>query len=189
MYVVTPQVSKIIRHDPFLWVEYNCPLACREIIDDLGGEKYDVISFGNKKYHRIMSEKNIEQDAVGKIRSHQYLNNDGEILNTLSGYTKFTPEESYQNPAGYFYIQNDIYDKLTTDPSDRELQLQVCAYLYEFSNVYRRHSADMDVTSVIVASRMIDIVFGMFKFKPEEIQSFIEKSKTKIGQLDDKLME
>ena len=189
MYVVTPQVSKIIRHDPFLWVEYNCPFACREIIADLGCEKFDIISFGNKKYHRIMTEKNIEQDTVGKIRSHQYLNSDNEILNTLSGYTKFTPEESYQNPGSYFYIQNDIYDKLINNPSDRELQLQLCAYLYEFSQVYNRHSPDMDVTSHTIASRMIDIVFKMYKFKPEEIQSFIEKSKTKIGQLPDNLME
>ena len=50
MYVIEPGISKIIRRDPILFVTFNCPIANREMINDIMGEKFTIITNETVKY-------------------------------------------------------------------------------------------------------------------------------------------
>ena len=60
MFVVTPQVTKVIRRDPFLLAYFNIPKSNRELVNDIFTDDYDIISFGTVKYQRVHPIVNIE---------------------------------------------------------------------------------------------------------------------------------
>ena len=53
MYVIEPGISKIIRRDPILFVTFNCPIANREMINDIIDGTITVEPSGSNSYAYI----------------------------------------------------------------------------------------------------------------------------------------
>ena len=162
MYVIEPGISKIIRRDPILFVTFNCPIANREMINDIMGEKFTIISFGTVKYIRMIGgDRQIVSDCTDYYNNY----NDVEKLTSLPIYTKFTPEKSIQYPISYYYIRCDVLNEL--DCNDHEVCLQLAYYIYETYN--RNISIQDDRYMKIIGD---DIIHNLLNVTDEELANF-----------------
>lgn len=116
MFVITPQVTKVIRRDPFLIVHFNIPKSNRELVNDVFTDEYKILNFGTVKYQRVHPVADISICAN---------NPEDRAL-----YTHFTDEEYNQftqYPAIFLYMKKDIYEKI--DSMSTSEKIQYCSYL------------------------------------------------------------
>lgn len=162
MYVIEPGISKVIRRDPILFVTFNCPVANREMIDDIIGEKFSMISFGTVKYIRMMSGgRQIVSDCTDYYKECE--GNFTEKLTSLPMYTKFIPEKHIQYPISYYYIRCDVLKELDTD--SHEDCLQLAYYIYE---TYNRSNQDKKCMTIIGE----DVIHNLLNVTDEELANF-----------------
>lgn len=116
MFIITPQVTKVIRRDPFLIVHFNVPKSNRELINDVFTDEYEILNFGTVKYQRIHPVADISICA-NKTEDRAW-------------YTYFTDEEYHQftqYPAIFLYMKKDIYEEI--DSMSTSEKIQYCSYL------------------------------------------------------------
>ena len=116
MFVITPQVTKVIRRDPFLIVHFNVPKSNRELINDVFTDEYEILNFGTVKYQRV--------HPVADISICANKTEDRAL------YTHFTDEEYHQftqYPAIFLYMKKDIYEEI--DSMTTSEKIQYCSYL------------------------------------------------------------
>lgn len=161
MHSVTPHITKIIRNDPFLYVRFNCPLANREIIDEINGSTYEIISYGNVKYHRI----NVNKRLVAECHK--------STMNTTTQYTAFESNETFQYPAAYIYLRSDLAKQIDVedDKDTYDLRLQLAAYLSEFFHSYYGRLVDVDGYYMVTVKDIINE--EVFKITDKEICDYI----------------
>lgn len=116
MFIITPQVTKVIRRDPFLIVHFNVPKSNRELINDVFTDEYEILNFGTVKYQRVHPVADISICA-NKTEDRAW-------------YTYFTDEEYHQftqYPAIFLYMKKDIYEEI--DSMSTSEKIQYCSYL------------------------------------------------------------
>ena len=116
MFIITPQVTKVIRRDPFLIVHFNVPKSNRELINDVFTDEYEILNFGTVKYQRV--------HPVADISICANKTEDRAL------YTHFTDEEYHQftqYPAIFLYMKKDIYEEI--DSMSTSEKIQYCSYL------------------------------------------------------------
>ena len=116
MFIITPQVTKVIRRDPFLIVHFNIPKSNRELINDVFTDEYEILNFGTVKYKRV--------HPVADISICANKPEDRAL------YAYFTDEEYNQYtqcPAIFLYMKKDIYEEV--DSMSTCEKIQYCSYL------------------------------------------------------------
>lgn len=161
MHSVTPHITKIIRNDPFLYVRFNCPLANREIVNEIDGSTYEIISYGNVKYNRIKVDRQLTRVC------HR------STVNSATQYTAFESNETFQYPAAYIYLRSDLAKRIDVedDKDTYDLRLQLAAYMAEFFQSYYEKLVDVDGYYMV---RVKDIINkDLFKITDKEIFDYI----------------
>lgn len=156
MFVVTPQVTKIIRRDPFLLAYFNIPKSNRELVNDIFTDEYDIISFGTVKYQRVHPVVNIEVCA--------------NETDTRKLYSFLTDEEYHQFvqlPAIFLYLKKDIYEEI--DSMTTAEKIQYCSYL----NKMIASIKEMRPLGEIKILRKMIVEFMLWlKVDPEDVHYF-----------------
>lgn len=158
MIVITPQVTKVIRRDPFIIVHFNIPRSDREIVNDLCSEDKDIISFGTVKYTRIRPLLN-PFIYVGDIEDRKKFS--------------FITDEEYnaavQVPPAFLYLKKDIYDEVESMPTVEKIQY--AAYLYNMINKIVLNAGCSELDRYMYKG-LYDQLLKFFDVKAEDVNTF-----------------
>lgn len=158
MIVITPQVTKVIRRDPFIIVHFNIPRSDREIVNDLCSEDKDIVSFGTVKYTRIRPLVN-PFIYVGGIEDRKKFS--------------FITDEEYnsavQVPPAFLYLKKDIYDEVDSMPTVEKIQYATYLYNTIYTVVLNVGCNEPDR---YMYKGLYDQLLKFFDIKAEDVNAF-----------------
>lgn len=158
MIVITPQVTKVIRRDPFIIVHFNIPRSDREIVNDLCSEDKDIVSFGTVKYTRIrpLFSPFIHVSNIEDRKKFSFITDEEYNANI-------------QVPPAFLYLKKDIYDKVESMPAMEKIQY--AAYLYNTITKIVFNAGYSNLNSAMYKS-MYEQLLKFFDIKAEDVNAF-----------------